>query len=150
MGGIFYHNAIDILSLAALFGHTSRMLGWKVGSADDPPIRFTHLRPMGSSQVNLWTGRVRFGRAQWFIGSHPLYMLAVSLYRIGQRPFVVGAAAMMWGYLSSWLKGVPRYDRPNFRGYLHRYQLEALVLGKRRAIRRAEDRALRQLSAGRP
>ena len=41
--------------------HKARMLGWRARSWDDPAIRFEHLRPMGSSERGILTGRVRAG-----------------------------------------------------------------------------------------
>jgi biofilm PGA synthesis N-glycosyltransferase PgaC len=43
-------------------GHICRMKGWVARSIDDPELRIIHLRRMGSSQQNFWTGRVRWGR----------------------------------------------------------------------------------------
>ena len=44
-------------------GHLCRMNGWKAVSWDDPEVRFLHLRPMGTSHKNWWTGRVRYRSA---------------------------------------------------------------------------------------
>src|SRR5581483_6650731 len=41
--------------------HRCRMLGWIAVSWDDPELNFIHLRPMGTSHKNWWTGRVRHG-----------------------------------------------------------------------------------------
>ena len=38
LSGVFYHNAIDILSLVALFGHTSRMLDDPLSFKDQPGL----------------------------------------------------------------------------------------------------------------
>ena len=121
--------------------HRSRMLGWQVGSTDDPELRFIHLRPMGSSHGNMWQGRKRHGFGQWFMGTGTLFMMASVLYRLPKQPVLVGSAAMFWGYLQSMLKGVPRYGDAGFRRFLRRYQLESLVFGKKRAAQRAEARA---------
>jgi hypothetical protein len=56
--------------------HRCRMLGWRAVSWEDPEIRFIHLRPMGSSQDGLWTGRKRHGFGQYLMGTSPLYMVA--------------------------------------------------------------------------
>ena len=50
-------------------GHRCRQLGWIAISWDDPELRFTHLRPMGSSQKNIVTGRIRHGFGQYFMGT---------------------------------------------------------------------------------
>ena len=49
--------------------HRCRMLGWIAVSWDDPEIRFVHLRPMGTSHKNWWTGRVRHGVGQYYMGT---------------------------------------------------------------------------------
>jgi glycosyltransferase involved in cell wall biosynthesis len=123
--------------------HRSRMLGWQVGSSDDPELRFIHLRPMGSSHGGIWKGRKRHGFGQWFMGTGLVFMTASALYRLPRQPVIVGSLAMYWGYLESMFNRVPRYGDAEFRGFLRRYQLESLLLGKRRASARAEARSER-------
>lgn len=123
--------------------HSSRILGWQVGSTDDPELRFIHLRPMGSSHGTIWTGRKRHGFGQYFMGTGLLFMTASAINRIPRYPPIVGAIAMYWGYLESMLKRVPRYGDAEFRSFLRRYQLESLILGKARAAKRAEARSVR-------
>lgn len=118
--------------------HRCRMLGWIAESVDDESLRFVHLRPMGSSQQGIWTGRVRSGYGQYFMGTGPLYLVASAVYRLPKHPAIVGSLAMLWGYLSSWLRGLPRYDDPWFRPFLRRYQRACLLLGKREATRRLD------------
>jgi poly-beta-1,6-N-acetyl-D-glucosamine synthase len=113
--------------------HRCRMLGWIAESVESEPIRFIHLRPMGTSQKGIWTGRLRHGFGQYFMGTSPLYYLAVVVYRLPAYPMVVGSAAMLWGYLRSWLKGLPRYDDLEFRRFLRSYQHACLRMGKQAA-----------------
>jgi biofilm PGA synthesis N-glycosyltransferase PgaC len=120
--------------------HRCRMLGWKARSLDEPELRFLHLRPMGSSQKGLWTGRWRHGAGQWFMGTGPLYMSASALYRCTQPPRLWGGLAMWLGYVASALRRRPRYPDLEFRARLHRFQRDALWLGKARALERAEGR----------
>lgn len=116
--------------------HRARMLGWIAESVDDPALRFVHLRPMGSSQKGIWTGRVRSGFGQWFMGTSPLYFLATVVNRLPRHPVLTGSAAMLWGWTSSALRGAPRYEDPGFRRFLRRYQRLALLMGKRAATRK--------------
>ncbi len=115
--------------------HQCRMKGWIACSWDEPELRFVHLRPMGSSQQSVYTGRMRHGYGQYFMGTGFLFMAASALSRMNQKPFVLGSAAMLWGWLSSALRRKPRYDDADFRAFLRRYQLRALLVGKQRAIR---------------
>jgi poly-beta-1,6-N-acetyl-D-glucosamine synthase len=118
--------------------HRARMLGWIAESRDLEPIRFVHLRPQGASQKGIWTGRVRAGFGQYFMGTSALYYLAVAIVRMPAHPAVLGSIAMLWGYFRSWLKGLPRYDDPEFRHFLRSYQYACLRAGKRAATVRTE------------
>ncbi|MGB7161381.1 MAG: glycosyltransferase family A protein [Tepidisphaeraceae bacterium] len=120
--------------------HRCRMLGWIAVSWDDPEIRFTHLRPMGTSHKNWWTGRVRHGVGQWFMGTGMTYMLASVLYRMTRPPVVVGGLAMLWGYLRSGWTGQPRYGDSEFRRFLRSYQWACLLKGKAKATQILNDR----------
>jgi hypothetical protein len=116
--------------------HRARMLGWIAESVDDEALRFLHLRPMGSSQgKGIWSGRVRAGFGQYFMGTSPLYYLAVAAYRFPKHPVAYGSVGMLWGYLSSKLNNAPRYDDPEFRRFLRRYQHACLRMGKTAATR---------------
>ena len=129
--------------------HRARMLGWKAESVDHESLRFVHLRPMGTSQKGIWSGRVRGGFGQYYMGTSPLYHLAVVVYRLPTYPVLVGSAGMLWGYLKSWLMGLPRYDDLEFRRFLRSYQHRCLRMGKRAATARidAEQASLWQQSA---
>ena len=119
--------------------HRCRMLGWVAESVDDEALRFIHLRPMGSSQKGIWTGRVRSGYGQYFMGTAPVYLLASAAFRLPKHPVVTGSIAMIWGYFSSALRGLRRYDDLEFRRFLRSYQYACLLLGKSRATRRFND-----------
>lgn len=114
--------------------HRCRMFGWKALSWDEPDLRFVHLRPMGSSQISIYTGRMRHGYGQYFMGSGALWMLATAIYRIPEKPYLVGGALILWGWLKSALQGKPRYDDAAFQAFLRTYQWNALRFGKKKAL----------------
>jgi poly-beta-1,6-N-acetyl-D-glucosamine synthase len=116
--------------------HQCRMRGWSACSWDEPDLRFEHLRPMGSSQQSIYVGRMRHGYGQYFMGTSFLYMCASAVSRIGERPYLLGSLAILWGWLRSALLRLPRYEAPGFRSFLRRYQRLVLVIGKRRAVER--------------
>jgi len=127
--------------------HRCRMLGWIACSWDDPELRFLHLRPMGSSEKGIWTGRVRWGAGQYFMGTSMPYMVASVAYRMSRPPFAVGGSAMLWGYFRSMLTAQPRYSDVHFRRFLRRYQLSCLFRGKRATVERLD---LRQAAVWNP
>ena len=114
--------------------HACRMKGWIACSWDEPDLRFIHLRPMGSSQQSIYTGRMRHGYGQYFMGTGFLFILASAVSRLGEKPYVLGSLAMLWGWLKSALQGKPRYNNPEFRQFLRKYQMRALLVGKKKAI----------------
>jgi poly-beta-1,6-N-acetyl-D-glucosamine synthase len=114
--------------------HRCRMRGWLACSWDAPELRFIHLRPMGSSQVGILTGRMRHGYGQYFMGTGFLYMLANSVNRLNEKPRLIGSLAMMWGWIKSALQRKPRYEEAGFRPFLRHYHWRALVVGKKRAV----------------
>lgn len=106
--------------------HRCRMKGWKACSFGDEELRFIHLRPMGSSVKNIFTGRLRWGRGQFFMGTHWLYILAIAGYRMLERPWCVGGMLILIGYLSAALRRLPRYEDLEFRRHLRTWQLRRL------------------------
>jgi len=99
-------------------GHRCRMLGWIACSWDESELRFIHLRPMDSSQKGFFTGRMRHGFGQYFMGTSLLYMTVASIYRMFYRPFFVGGLAMWWGYILSMLRCDWRFDDLSFIRFL--------------------------------
>ncbi|MFZ1910388.1 MAG: glycosyl transferase family 2, partial [Burkholderiales bacterium] len=80
------------------------------------------------------TGRMRHGYGQYFMGTGFAYMAASAISRMNEKPYVAGSLAMLWGWLRSALRRMPRYENPEFRRFLRRYQRRALLVGKKRAI----------------
>jgi biofilm PGA synthesis N-glycosyltransferase PgaC len=106
--------------------HTARMKGWHTQSFDHPDARLIHHRLMGSSDKNVYRGRLRLGRGIYFMGYHPLYALASSIFRMREKPFIIGGVLIMVGFVKAFFQGVPRYDNPEFRAYLQNWQLKKL------------------------
>lgn len=120
--------------------HRCRLLGWIAVSWPDPELRFEHLRPMGTSHKNWWTGRVRHGFGQYYMGTTPAYMLASALFRFAKPPVAIGSAAMLWGYAKSLVTRQPRYGDAEFRRFLRNYQWACLFKGKAKATAAVNER----------
>jgi biofilm PGA synthesis N-glycosyltransferase PgaC len=102
--------------------HRARMAGYRTASLPDPELRITHLRLMGSSDKNVYRGRLRWGRGQWFMGSSFPYVAASGLFRMREKPWVLGGLLIVAGYLEAALRRAPRYEDPEFRRELRRWQ----------------------------
>jgi biofilm PGA synthesis N-glycosyltransferase PgaC len=122
--------------------HRCRMLGWIACSWDEPEIRFIHLRAMGSSHKGILTGRSRHGFGQYFMGTSLPYMTASATFRMTRPPYILGGAAMWWGFFKALIKREPRYDDLEFRRFLRQYQWACLVYGKGAATKRLNEQQL--------
>jgi poly-beta-1,6-N-acetyl-D-glucosamine synthase len=111
--------------------HRARMAGWRTCSFRDPELMIHDHRLMGSSYKSIYHGRLRWGWGQYFMGTHPLYIIAIGCYRMFERPFITGGILIMFGYLKGWIKNSSRYEYPDFRQSLHAWQFERLKLGQR-------------------
>ena len=114
-------------------GHMCRMHGWVAVSWDEPDLRFIHLRPQGASHRGIYTGRIRQGYGQYYMGTSLLFLIGSAITRLNQKPYVLGQLAVLWGWIDGALRRKPRYENAEFRKYLRRYQLRALLVGKKRA-----------------
>ncbi|RCS57056.1 glycosyltransferase [Parvibium lacunae] len=106
--------------------HMARMKGWHTQSIPAPEARLYHHRLMGSSDKNVFRGRMRWGRGIWFMGYHPLYALASALFRMREKPRVIGGLVIFFAYCKAAVTQHPRYDYPGFREYLQDWQLAQL------------------------
>jgi glycosyltransferase involved in cell wall biosynthesis len=126
-------------------GHRCRMKGWIALSADGADLRIVHLRPMGSSQQNIWVGRQRWGRGKYFMGSAWYYVAAASVYRTFERPWFSGIGIAL-GYAKAAIDGHVRIEDEEYRRYLRRYETLSLVLGRRRTLDRYNARIRAQVA----
>jgi biofilm PGA synthesis N-glycosyltransferase PgaC len=118
--------------------HKARALGWIAVSWNDPDLRFEHLRPMGSSQQNIYVGRRRHGFGQYYMGSDPWYFTATAVRRMATPPYLLGGLATLQGYFGAWLRGEARHADPDLVAFIRRYQRRALMVGKARAVAEIE------------
>ncbi len=122
--------AIDGLHPALMWDgidfHRARMAGFRTASVYDEDMKITHHRLMGSTDRGIVRGRLRWGTGQWYLGTHPLYMISAAAWRMKEKPYVVGGLLILLGYLRSCLKGEKRYQYPGFRQSLHTWQFARL------------------------
>lgn len=118
--------------------HKARMLGWKAVSWDDPHLAFEHLRPMGSSQQNIYVGRRRHGFGQYYMGSDPIYFTATAIKKMAHPPYVLGGLATLQGYIGAWWRGEKQHGDAELRKYVRAYQREVLTKGKKATVARIE------------
>ena len=129
-------------------GHLCRMNGWIPSAREEDVLQVIHLRRMGSSELSFWEGPKRWGRGKYFMGSRWYYVLAVALYRMFERPFVTSGIGILVGYAQAIRQKLPRYNNPEYLKHFRRYELESLLLGRDRTMRKF-DQKVRELNARR-
>ena len=102
----------------------ANMLGWTTRTFKDVPLK--HHRYTGSAD-GTWKNYVRFGLANYITGYHPLFMALKCLKRCGQKPYLVGAVGLWWGFCRGYLKRVTRVDDAELIRYVRRQQLNKIV-----------------------
>lgn len=115
-------------------GHMCRMKGWIASSEHEPETNIVHLRQMGSSHKNIWRGRLRWGKGKWYMGSAWYYVVAAGVFRMFERPYLLGGFGILTGYYKAMFTGVKRFSEPGFRKWLRRFELRALLAGKNKVL----------------
>jgi glycosyltransferase involved in cell wall biosynthesis len=86
---------------------SARMKGWETRSFSD--LVFYHHRKIGTAGTNELGSRFRYGKKDYFLGSHPLWELMRGVYQMARRPYLVGGLSMLAGYF--WCS-LTRHKRP--------------------------------------
>jgi len=102
----------------------ANMLGWTTRSF--PDIQILHRRPTGSAD-GAWKNWFKNGRANYITGYHPLFMLLKCVKRISEEPVMVAALALWCGFLSGYIKRIPRVAEPDLIRYVRRQQVSRLL-----------------------
>ena len=86
---------------------TARMKGWLTYSFGERV--FHHHRKMGTAGGSELQARFHYGKKDYFLGGHPLWQVFRSTFQVTKRPYVVGGAALLAGYVWCWVSG---HERP--------------------------------------
>ena len=121
IGGIARHPGWDGLDC-----YTAMMRGWRTRTFEDEELKIEHLRPTGSSQKNVYTGRIRRGRGQYMMGAHPLWVLGSALYHVLEPPPVIASACVIYGYVWAWLQGEKRSVDDQLMRFIRSWQMRTM------------------------
>ncbi len=102
-------------------------LGWTTRSF--PHLHLVHHRDTGSAD-GVWPTLVKYGRANYICGYHPLFMLTKCMVRLIRKPYIVGSVGLIYGFVSGYLKHVPQVNDPAAIAYLRQQQLRRLWGGE--------------------
>jgi poly-beta-1,6-N-acetyl-D-glucosamine synthase len=101
----------------------ANMLGWETRAFED--LRLLHHRFTGSAE-GLLRDRMKHGVACYVSGYHPLFVAASCLRRLNKRPYIVGSAAIWYGFLKGYFTRAPRVNDTQLIDYMRSQQLRRL------------------------
>lgn len=76
---------------------TARMKGWQTRTFVEKP--YVHHRQMGTATASVWKAPFKVGRADYLLGSHPLWEFARCIYQTTRPPILIGGALRLVGYV---------------------------------------------------
>ena len=102
----------------------ANQLGWRTTTFADVPV--IQQRETGR-RAGWWRDWAKNGRAAWFCGYHPLFVLARAGRVATMRPVGLKGVALLWGYVEAVVRRRPRVDDVELRRYTSRQQLRRLL-----------------------
>jgi glycosyltransferase involved in cell wall biosynthesis len=98
--------------------------GWETRTFND--LTLIQHKPTGGAD-GAWRNAFKNGRANYMSGYHPAFMLAKCVKRTLERPLLLGAVALLSGYVSGYLKGIPPAADARVIRYLREQQVRRLL-----------------------
>jgi hypothetical protein len=95
----------------------ANIAGWRTATFKDLP--FYHHRPEGLRDGGSFRARVNQGRASYYMGYRPSYLVLRSLFAVGRDPAALG---LIWGFASETSTGGPRCPDPAVREFVRSQQ----------------------------
>ena len=116
-------------------GHQCRANGWLANSIMCDELKLIHRRQMGSSDRGIYRGRFRGGLGLWFIGNSFIYVLARSIARLKEKPYIIGSMCTLMGYIHAFFTRHERYGDIAYRKEIRRFERRVLLHGKRHTLK---------------
>jgi glycosyltransferase involved in cell wall biosynthesis len=85
---------------------SARAKGWQTRTFTEKP--YFHHRPMNGAQMKGVRERLHTGRKDYLLGSHPVWELFRSLYRMKSKPYIFGGILILVGYFWPFFRRVER------------------------------------------
>jgi biofilm PGA synthesis N-glycosyltransferase PgaC len=83
-------------------------------------------KPTGAAD-GAWRNAFKNGRANYATGYHPLFLMAKCVKRSVDTPVLLGSLALLSGYVSGYVRRIPRAAEPQVIQYLRRQQVRRLL-----------------------
>lgn len=110
---------------------TARMKGWKTWSF--PDIVAVHNKPVGTGHAKgLFKIRFRQGVGEYFLGTHPLFMMVKSIRRcFKEPPYLVGGLIRLSGFVYAHFMKEDRQISGDLINFIRKEQLDRIFKGNK-------------------
>jgi len=112
---------------------TARMKGWTTRSFRERQL--LHHRPIGTAGKSEITATFAHGVKDYFLGGHPVWQFCRVLFRMAQRPYVIGGFALGGGYLWATITRRERSVSRELMQFHRKEQMSKLALIVRKTFR---------------
>lgn len=99
-------------------------LGWEVRSF--PELKVYHYRVTGAATGSL-KSRMEQGYGAYYMGYHPLFIVARGLLYMSLRPYIIGGIVLIIAYFMAWLRRQEQLPDPATIRYVRQTQLRKLA-----------------------
>jgi len=109
----------------------ARMNGWKTWSFPDMVV--IHNKPVGTGHSkSMLKIRFRLGIGEYFLATHPLFLLIKSLRRcFRETPFILGGILRLMGYIYACFMNEPRQISIDLIKFIQKEQLQRVFKGNK-------------------
>ncbi len=114
---------VEVLGWDTIDEVKAQMHNWETQHFGD--VNLIHWRLMGT-RTGYIRGKLRHGFTNYYLGYHPLYMLARVVRRMAERPYIISGLLLGAGYLKGFLKKTQQFPDDQFRSYLRETQMRQL------------------------
>jgi poly-beta-1,6-N-acetyl-D-glucosamine synthase len=103
---------------------TARMKGWKTRTFPDKP--YIHHRQMGTASRNALSVPFRVGRADYILGSHPVWEFSRCVYQLSRPPIILAGSLRMAGFVWARVSGIEKQVSPELVQFRRKEQMQRL------------------------
>lgn len=103
---------------------SARMHGWQTRTFPEKP--YEHHRRMGTASAGVFKAAFKVGRADYLLGSHPVWEFARSIYQTTRPPMGMGGILRLAGFTWMMVKRAPKQVPPDLIAFRRKEQMRRL------------------------
>jgi poly-beta-1,6-N-acetyl-D-glucosamine synthase len=103
---------------------TARMKGWQTRTFLEKS--YIHHRKMGTATAGVWVAPFKVGRADYLLGSHPVWELARCIYQTTRPPILLGGSLRLVGFAWAMMSGSEKQVPADFVTFRRKEQMHRL------------------------